>query len=346
MDSSNSNLFVSGYLNHPEVFKKAFPTALRPQGKEIVRTWLYYTLLKSTLVLDQPGFQHVWIDGLGMDPWGRKMSKSLGNGIDADSVLECGFDGRSGAWQVKGPDKTVKLRANKIGSECFRLWKACEAQVGDDFHINPEEIEKKYFGVLTKLFNVARFASQFDVPNDLENSPADLAPEDRWILAEFQNTMHTVENAWANLDIYTATQALKTFGTGLLPSHYLEMVKSRLYAEDESAAWTLHRIVRDFMAAFSPVCPFFTHHISSTVYGLSSVDVDAFPLGPLSDVAYATEEGTRLCSLSHALQEFNGNTWAKKKDEGISLNQPIAGVTVPDELSEFKATLTRMHQLE
>ena len=82
------------------------------------------------------------------------------------------------------------------------------------------------------------------------------------------------------------------------------------------------------------------------MYGLSSVDVDAFPLGPLSDVAYATEEGTRLCSLSHALQEFNGNTWAKKKDEGISLNQPIAGVTVPDELSEFKATLTRMHQLE
>ena len=43
MDSSNSNLFVSGYLNQPEVFEKAFPTALRPQGKEIVRTWLYYT---------------------------------------------------------------------------------------------------------------------------------------------------------------------------------------------------------------------------------------------------------------------------------------------------------------
>ena len=43
--------------------------------------------------MDQPGFKHVWIDGLGMDPWGRKMSKSLGNGIDADSVLECGAGG-------------------------------------------------------------------------------------------------------------------------------------------------------------------------------------------------------------------------------------------------------------
>ena len=62
MDSSNS-IFVSGYLNQPEVFDKAFPTSLRPQGKEIVRTWLYYTLLKSALLLDKPGFKHVWIDG-------------------------------------------------------------------------------------------------------------------------------------------------------------------------------------------------------------------------------------------------------------------------------------------
>ncbi len=345
MDSSNSNLFVSGFLNHPEVFKNAFPTALRPQGKEIVRTWLYYTLLKSTLVLDQPGFQHVWIDGLGMDPWGRKMSKSLGNGIDADSVLECGAGGRTGSWQVKGPDGSVKLRANKIGSECFRLWKACDAQVGDDFHINPEEIEKKYFGVLTKLFNVARFASQFEVPEDLDTPPDYLAPEDKWVLAEYQQTMSHVEAAWTNLDIYTATQALKTFGTGLLPSHYLEMVKSRLYDEDKAAAWTLHRMVRDFLAAFSPVCPFFAHHISSTVYGASAVDVDAFPDSPLPEVAHGTDEGARLCGLSTSLQDFNGQTWAAKKEQGISLNQPIEGIEVPTELTEFSATLTRMHQL-
>ena len=119
MDSSNSNLYVSGYLSDTELFSKAFPTGIRPQGKEIVRTWLYYTLLKSALLLDSPGFKHVWIDGLGMDPWGRKMSKSLGNGIDANSVLECGTGGRTGSWKIRGPDKVVNLRANKIGSECF-----------------------------------------------------------------------------------------------------------------------------------------------------------------------------------------------------------------------------------
>ena len=123
------------------------------------------------------------------------------------------------------------------------------------------------------------------------------------------------------------------------------MVKSRLYDDDKAAAWTLHRMVRDFLAAFSPVCPFFAHHISSTVYGASAVDVDAFPDSPLPEVAFGTDEGARLCGLSTSLQEFNGQTWAAKKEQGISLNQPIEGVQVPDELSEFAATLTRMHQL-
>ncbi len=259
---------------------------------------------------------------------------------DFDEVIEEARAMRATGAGITGGDP---LMAKERSLEGIRRLKR---EFGDDFHINPEEIEKKYFGVLTKLFNVARFTSQFDVPEDLEAPPASLAPEDRWILAEFQNTMHTVETAWSNLDIYTATQALKTFGTGLLPSHYLEMVKSRLYDEDEAAAWTLHRIVRDFMAAFSPVCPFFTHHISSTVYGTSSVDVDVFPSAPLSELAVGTDEGGRLCGLSHALQEFNGQTWAKKKDAGISLNQPIAGLSVPEELAEFSATLTRMHKLE
>ena len=303
-------------------------------------------MLKSTLLLNKPGFEHVWIDGLGMDPWGRKMSKSLGNGIDADSVLECGAGGRTGSWKVKGPDKTVSLRANKIGSECFRLWKACDAQVGDDFHINPEEIEKKYFGVLTKIFNVARFASMFPCPDDLETTPDDLAIEDKWIIAEFQNTMSIVENSWTELDIYTATQALKSFATGVLPSHWLEMVKTRLYDEDKAAAWTIHRIVRDFLSAFSPICPFFSHHISQTIYSKSAVDVDSFPGLIVDELSVATEEGDNLRNLTNSIQEFNSATWNGKKDAGISLNKPITGIVIPEELVEFTKILTSMHSLE
>ena len=339
MDSSNSNLYVSGYLSDSDLFAKAFPTGIRPQGKEIVRTWLYYTLLKSALLLDSPGFKHIWIDGLGMDPWGRKMSKSLGNGIDANSVLECGAGGRTGSWKIRGPDKVVNLRANKIGSECFRLWKACDAQVGDDFQINPEDIEQKYFGVLTKMFNVARFASQFQVPSDLDNFTGDLQPEDEWILSEFQLVMKRVEQGWKEIDIYTAAQSLKNFATGVLPSHWLEMVKSRLYDGDEAAAWTLHRIVRDLLDAFAPICPFFSHYLSSTLYNRSAVEADTFPQIKLN---FQTKNWTEL---TDSVMVFNSEVWKMKKDEGLSLNSEIGGVSLPSNLDCLQTSLTRMHKL-
>ena len=339
MDSSNSNLYVSGYLSDPDLFAKAFPTGIRPQGKEIVRTWLYYTLLKSALLLDSPGFKHIWIDGLGMDPWGRKMSKSLGNGIDANSVLECGAGGRTGSWKIRGPDKVVNLRANKIGSECFRLWKACDAQVGDDFQINPEDIEQKYFGVLTKLFNVARFASQFPVPSNLENLTDNLQPEDEWILSEFQLVMTRVEQGWKEIDIYTAAQSLKNFATGVLPSHWLEMVKSRLYDGDEAAAWTLHRIVRDLLDAFAPICPFFSHYLSSTLYNRSAVEADTFPQLTLN---FETEKWTEL---TESVMFFNSEVWKMKKDQGLSLNSEIVGLSIPSNLDSLQISLTRMHKL-
>ena len=339
MDSSNSNLYVSGYLSDPDLFAKAFPTGIRPQGKEIVRTWLYYTLLKSALLLDSPGFKHIWIDGLGMDPWGRKMSKSLGNGIDANSVLECGAGGRTGSWKIRGPDKVVNLRANKIGSECFRLWKACDAQVGDDFQINPEDIEQKYFGVLTKLFNVARFASQFPVPSNLENLTDNLQPEDEWILSEFQLVMTRVEQGWKEIDIYNAAQSLKNFATGVLPSHWLEMVKSRLYDGDEAAAWTLHRIVRDLLDAFAPICPFFSHYLSSTLYNRSAVEADTFPQLNLNS------ESEKWTELTESVMFFNSEIWKMKKDQGLSLNSEIVGLSIPSNLNGLQISLTRMHKL-
>ena len=342
MDSSNSNLFVSGYLNNPEMFERAFPTALRPQGKEIVRTWLYYTMLKSALLLDKPAFNNIWIDGLGMDPWGRKMSKSLGNGIDADSVLECGAGGRTGSWKIRGPGgKQVSLKANKIGSECFRLWKACEAQVGDDFHINPEEIESKYFGILTKIFNVARFASQFDVPDDLDNLPDNLSNEDRWILCVFDKMMGDVHNFWSEMDIYNATQTIKAFATGVFPGHWLEMSKSRLYDGDHGATWTIHRIVRDLLISFSPVCPFFTDYLSTILYGDSAVDATSFPLQVISSEI----DTDAYLQLTDLLIDFNSSTWKIKKEQGLSLKSEIHGIRIPSELGHFEDALISMHNL-
>jgi len=101
----------------------------------------------------------------------------------------------------------------------------------------------------------------------------------------------------------------------------------------------LHRIFRDLLSILSPVCPFFTHHLSTTLYEKSSVDVDIFPQSPLSN-------GESWTEMTESLVEFNSIVWKAKKDEGISLAAPISGHKVPDSLKLIEQALISMHKLE
>ena len=149
--------------------------------------------------------------------------------------------------------------------------------------------------------------------------------------------MSKVEESWENIDIYNASQTIKNFSTGVFPSHWLEMVKSRLYDGDEVASWTLHRIVRDILTSLSPICPFFTHYLSTTLYGQSSVDVREFP-----EILPVISENLKL---TVPLIEFNSNVWKIKKDSGISLNSEISDIVIPDELISLTKSLIRMHRI-
>src|SRR3989449_10444216 len=79
MDSSVSNLFLTRYRGDPNFFAANFPLSLRPQGREIVRTWLYYTMLKSWLVRKSKPFHRVFIHGLGLDTRGAALPPPIGN---------------------------------------------------------------------------------------------------------------------------------------------------------------------------------------------------------------------------------------------------------------------------
>ena len=134
MDSSNSNLYVLNYSKDSEFFQKHHPCSIRPQGKDIIRTWLYYTMLKNWLLLTKKPFEHVWISGMGLDARGRKMSKSMGNIIDPDEILE------------------------KHGADVFRLWAASICHVGEDFRIDKNKIAATH-KTINKIFNICRFVS-------------------------------------------------------------------------------------------------------------------------------------------------------------------------------------------
>ncbi|HDZ61268.1 MAG TPA: valine--tRNA ligase, partial [Candidatus Pacearchaeota archaeon] len=140
MDSSISELFIIKYKSDDKFFKKVYPVTLRPQGKEIVRTWLYYTLLRGYLETGKPCFKDVWIHQHILDEKGHKMSKSLGNIIDPQEILK------------------------DYGGEALRFWSAIEGDLSrGDFSSSKEKIRAE-LKTLNKILNVSKFVMLFNKP--------------------------------------------------------------------------------------------------------------------------------------------------------------------------------------
>ncbi len=307
MDSSCSNLFVSRYRADPKFFDANFPVSLRPQGRDIVRTWLYYTTLKSYLVRRQKPFETVFIHGMGLDARGRAMHRTLGNIIEPWPILR------------------------KHGADAVRFFAASETNPGDDYRIS----EPKIGGAgkfLTKLWNTARFISSFPEP------PAGkLAPADEWILAELNRLIEDARGAYEELNLFLPSNRARDFLWNLFAPHYVEMVKARAYAGDEGALWTLHTCLRGLLRLLAPITPFSADLIWREVYG-GSVHTETFPL-PRDGIPAARLE------LTAPLVAFNSEVWKLKRDKGLSLNVELPGVAIPDELKPFEADLRRMHRL-
>ncbi|MFO1533361.1 MAG: class I tRNA ligase family protein [Thermoplasmatota archaeon] len=313
MDSSVSNLYVLAPFRGT-AWGKSHVCSVRPQGRDIVRTWLYYTTLKSFLLrkaggnVPEKAFEHCWVTGLGMDKQGRKMSKSLGNVIDPDLIVQ------------------------KVGSDAFRLWIAGESTVGDDFRINEEKIAGagKF---MQKLANVASFVGKMPQPHD---RPKHLHPADQWILGELDAVLQTSVAAYKEMDFFTPANAVRSFVWNTVAPHYLEMVKGRAYNKDEAACWTLHQLLRTVLRLLAPVTPFASHYYGKNVYGL---DVHSSPFPDLAGFPRKAEQTDEIVA-------FNSQVWKTKQEKGLSLGAPIQGVAVPVGLKEFEAELKDMHKLE
>ena len=120
------------------------------------------------------------------------------------------------------------------------------------------------------------------------------------------------------------------------------MAKSKLYNGDVSSNWTLHRIFRDLLNAFTPICPFFTHYLSTILYGNSSVDEREFPILPES---CNLGRFGNLNEKTEDLISFNSMIWKLKKDSSLSLKSPINDVEIPNDLEIFSTILQEMHNI-
>jgi valyl-tRNA synthetase len=307
MDSSCSNLYLTRYQSNPTFFEANFPVSLRPQGREIVRTWLYYTTLKSWLVRRSKPFRRVFIHGLGLDARGRAMHRTLENVIDPWPLIK------------------------KHGADSMRLFVAGETNPGDDFRIS----EPKVGGAakfITKLWNVARFISSFEEPK-----AGKLQASDEWILAEMNRLIDACRGSYEDLNLFLPANRCREFLWNLFAPHYVEMVKARAYEGDTGAQWTLHACLRDLLRLIAPIAPFSTDKIWRSIYR-GSVHSEAFPMARDGTPASRADFTTGIVA-------FNADVWKRKRDEGLALNVELSGVEIPPELKPFEGDLRRMHRL-
>ena len=311
MDSSLSTLYITKYLKNRKFHQLTYPVTVRMQGKDIVRTWLYYSLLRCYKLTGRAPFKTAWVGGLGLDAQGRAMRKSLGNFMDPEPLLE------------------------RYGADAFRFWGASEAGLGYDFRLSEDRIAGAGKS-LTKLWNIARFISSFPEPK-----AAKLTWTDKWILTELGRLTQECTSAYAKFDIFTATNKVREFLWNVFASHYLEMVKGRAYGDgrdalEQEAAWyTLHQVVRGMLLLLAPVSPYITDYIWRRLYGSASIHLELLPEPIKFDVSE---------KVSQSILEFNAQIWKLKRDKGLALRDGIA-TKIPAKLKPFEKDLARMHHI-
>jgi valyl-tRNA synthetase len=317
MDSSISPLFVSKFQRDQSFFEKTYPVSLRPQAKDIVRTWLYYTLLRCDMLTKEKPWSEAWIMGYGLDEKGLKMSKSKGNVIDPLPVIE------------------------RLGADTFRFWSASEVTQGYDFRCNEQKIEtvKKF---LSKLWNIARFLSSFPVIKS-----AELVPTDKWILSELEKTVKRCEQGYKEYNFFVPAVELREFTWNLFAAHYIEMVKARAYGigfddnEKNSAIYTLHTVLSTILRLLAPITPFITDYLWQELY--SDTKESSIHKEQLIHLEYTSDKVDD--NITKQLVDFNSRIWNEKKSKNLSLKDSIH-VDVPKELEPYKKDLISMHNIQ
>ena len=311
MDSSISALFISKYQRDPKFFKRSYPASIRPQGKDIVRTWLHYSILRCFQLTGRAPFSQAWISGLGMDEQGQAMHKSKGNVVEPEPILE------------------------KFGADAFRFWNASEATHGSDFRCSEARIAGAH-KFLTKLWNLSRFISSFPQAKD-----ARLLASDKWILSELAVLIENCIKGYGDYNFFVPATAVRDFVWETFASHYAEMAKPRAYGQgfskaQQKAAWfTLHTVLKNVLLLLAPITPFMTDHIWGQVYSGKSIHVQKFPTPAWPKIHKRYTE---------KIVAFNREVWKIKEERNLALREAVEA-QVPKSLAPFRDDLVRMHSL-
>jgi valyl-tRNA synthetase len=280
--------------------------SLRPQAHDIIRTWLFYTVIKGYLHTDSLPWQNVMISGHGLDPNGKAMHKSKGNVIEPLPIVA------------------------KYSADALRWW-AGSAKLGDDMPFKEKEIVygQKF---INKLWNASRFVAMH-IQGFRPAERPDLELVDRWILTKLNSVIQESTDSFEGYEYSKAKTVVEQFFWGDFCDNYLEIVKDRLYSKDEArkasrdaALYTLHTVLLDSLKMLGPYTPHVTEEIYQCLFrdtvGEISLHVSAWPKQDASwEDPAALALGNAAVQVISLLRQF-------KNSQSMAQNLPLAGVTV------------------
>lgn len=232
--SSCSNIISMSLIQNEQLRKENYSCSLRPQGFDIIRTWLFYTAVKSYYHFGEIPFKDIMISGHGLDQYGRKLSKRLNNYTPPEELLL------------------------EYGADAFRYWTA-GANLGENHRFDIREI-KKGRGLCNKLWNAANLVDiQTENYQPKEGDNQILEIEDRWILGELNNTIKTATLYFENYEYSKAKNEIENFFWNDFCDYYIEITKHR--AADVGVKYTLLTCLKNILKLFAPILPFITEEL-------------------------------------------------------------------------------------
>ena len=293
MDSSISALAVAGWPDRTDI---RMPTQLRPQGHDIIRTWAFYTILRSKSLVGMKPWDTILINGMALGEDGHKMSKSLNNFIRPEEVFLTN------------------------GADALRQWGAMGGSPGNDIMFQWKEITAAS-RFQQKLWSIFRFSLPL-IAGAEPLSAVKPGQVDRWLLGELDSLVKRATAAMDAFQFDETMKAIRGFAWETLADNYIELVKARLYGADgpekRAAKATLYRAIQTVSLLLAPFTPFISEEIYHSLTAGESVHTQSWPepLGIEIDPA-----GLAIKEIAAALRRY-------KAERSMALNAPLPGITV------------------
>jgi valyl-tRNA synthetase len=306
--SSLTPQIAGGWVTDPELFDLVFPYSLRSQGQDIIRTWLFSTVLRAELENGQIPWRNAGISGFIVDPDRKKMSKSKGNVVTPKGMLD------------------------EHGSDAVRYW-AASSRLGTDAAFDPQNPKQIKIGrrLAIKVLNAAKFVYAFP---DVTGERAEVTePLDVDLLSNLNAVIETATTALESFDHAKALEVAEQF-FWMFCDDYLELVKERAYgagttAAQASAARTLRTAIDVLLRLFAPYLPFATEEVWSWTHE-GSVHNASWPIaGSAGDTGVDSVPSGLLQAVSEALVGIRrAKTDAKASQKTEVVSATIAGPAV------------------